>query len=267
MSVRADAMPISERRASPGGSAHLSVHIDRKEFSVAGSVVLVLRDLCFEVPPGDFLALLGPSGCGKSTLLRLITGLDLSYEGRITLGGADLRSPGPDRGIVFQESRLLPWFTVSRNVAFALPAGTSREEGRRRVDHALETVGLSRFRDAWPAQLSGGMEKRVALARALVNVPDLLLLDEPFSALDNFAKFSLQDELARVHGEEQITTLLVTHDVDEEVYLSDRVAILTPSPGTIHTILPVSLPRPRDRTSEAFERLRTAVLKKVLERP
>jgi ABC-type nitrate/sulfonate/bicarbonate transport system ATPase subunit len=244
---------------------HLSVRVDRKEYPVDGRKILILENLCFEVRCGEFVSFLGPSGCGKTTLLRLIAGLDTDYAGRIALRGNAVLGPGPDRGIVFQESRLLPWFTVGQNVAFALPSGTDITERDRRVEHALRLAGLAAFRRAWPYQLSGGMEKRVALARALVNVPALILLDEPFAALDTFARFGLQEELARVHAQERTTTVLVTHDVDEAVYLSDRVAVLTLSPATLRGVYAVPLPRPRVRTSEEFNRLRLSILDTVMQ--
>jgi ABC-type nitrate/sulfonate/bicarbonate transport system ATPase subunit len=243
---------------------YLSVQVDRKDYQVNGVKVQVLDDLHFEVARGEFVSLLGPSGSGKTTLLRTIVGLDRDYIGQIALDGTPLEGPGPDRGIVFQESRLLPWLTVGRNVAFALPNEIGLREKVERIGHALRLVGLADFENAWPYQLSGGMEKRVALARALVNVPSLLLLDEPFGALDTFARYALQDEMARVHAEEGVTTVLVTHDVDEAVYLSDRVLVLTASPATIQTSFAISLPRPRLRASEAFARLRTEILGKLL---
>ena len=244
--------------------AHLSIHIPRKDFSVNGRTVHVLTDLRFEVRRGEFVSLLGPSGCGKTTLLRMIAGLERADEGHISLDGHAINGPGPDRGIVFQESRLFPWLTVEQNVGFALPAGTSGQGAQRLINHALELVGLSKFRQAWPYQLSGGMEKRVALARALVNVPSLLLLDEPYSALDTFAKFALQAELARIHEREKMTSVLITHDLDEAIYLSDRIVVLSPAPATIRNIHPISLSRPRDRTSEAFARFRSIILEEVL---
>lgn len=242
----------------------LSVHVDRKQFSVNSTPRRVLENLHFEVERGEFVTLLGPSGCGKTTLLRLVAGLDTSFDGSISISGLQINGPGPDRGIVFQESRLLPWMNVQRNVAFALPEGTKTEESIRRVDHALQLVELREFLNAWPYQLSGGMEKRVALARALVNLPKILLLDEPFGALDAFTKYALQDELTRVHLEERLTTLLVTHDIDEAVYLSDRIAVLSTAPANVRKTYEINLPRPRKRTSGEFGQLRASILNDVL---
>jgi sulfonate transport system ATP-binding protein len=165
--------------------------------------------------------------------------------------------------MVFQESRLLPWLTVEENVAFALSPRPSAERAKR-VHDALDLVGLSSVADALPFELSGGMEKRAALARALVNVPKLLLLDEPLTGLDTFAKFAMQDEIARIHAREHVTTVLVTHDIDEAIYLSDRIAILSPPPTTIQRMIAVTQPRPRVRDSAEYQELRTRVLREVL---
>jgi ABC-type nitrate/sulfonate/bicarbonate transport system ATPase subunit len=253
--------PVEGEGLSP---AHLSVRIDRKSFRKGGTEVRVLEDVAFEVARGEFVSILGPSGCGKTTLLRLIAGLDTDFDGDLRLVGARVSGPGRDRGVVFQESRLLPWLSVASNVAFALPEGIGREVRRRRVDEALRLVGLAGSRDAWPYQLSGGQEKRVALARALVNLPELLLMDEPFAALDVLAKYALQDEVARVHEQRRLTTVLITHDVDECIYLSDRIMIMSDHPATIRRIYEVDLPRPRLRTSDVLAHLRAMILGELL---
>lgn len=245
------------------GQPHLAVHIHQKSFVVQGTSRQVMHNLHFEVESGEFVSLLGPSGCGKTTLLRMIAGLERPDAGHLSVAGRPVDAPGPDRGIVFQEARLFPWMTVEQNVRFALPAAQRQQPGR--LEEVLRLVGLTDFRGAWPYQLSGGMEKRVALARALVNVPQLLLLDEPYAALDTLTKFTLQEELMRVHVTEGITSILVTHDIDEAVYLSDRVLLLSPSPATIRTIYPIPLPRPRDRASDAFGRVRMAILDALLQ--
>jgi len=238
----------------------LIVDISSKTYPLATGKVFVHRNLSFHVRRGQFMTLLGPSGCGKSTVLRMIAGLDTDFEGRISLGGKDLTSPGRDRGIVFQESRLLPWLSVQSNIAFALPRHLNRMERLRRMAYALKAVGLRKFRRAWTHQLSGGMAKRVALARAIVNVPDLLLLDEPFGALDSLTKFALHDELRKIHEVGGTTTLLVTHDVDEAVYLSDVVAVLSPAPTTVRSVVDIDLPVQRDRSSPEFSALRARLM-------
>jgi ABC-type nitrate/sulfonate/bicarbonate transport system ATPase subunit len=232
---------------SPRLSAnHLHVRVREKRFASGHAV---LGNLEFIVHDTEFVSLLGPSGCGKTTLLRLIAGLDQDYEGEISVGGIVVRGPDPGRGVVFQESRLLPWMTVAQNVGFALPGGLTKIDRADRVLRILRTVRLSDAASAWPFQLSGGMEKRVALARALVSLPSILLMDEPFSALDPLARYALQDEVSRLHSESRLTTLLVTHDVDEAIHLSDRVLLISGEPASLAAEIIVPIPRPRSRTS------------------
>ena len=232
-----------------------------KVFHVAGRRVEALRDVSLSVPEGAFVAIVGASGCGKSTLLRLILGLDTDYEGEIRLDGQHVRKPGLDRGIVFQEHRLLPWLTAEGNVAAALRrSGLPAAEQRRLVAEQLELVGLRDFARAWPAQLSGGMAQRVAIARALVNRPRFLLLDEPLGALDALTRLRLQYELARIVRHERSTAVLVTHDVDEAVFLADRIVVLQPHPGRVARVVDVNLGLHRDRSAPDFLRLRDEVL-------
>jgi len=241
----------------------VALEIDRvgKSFEVAGRRIEALRDISFSVAEGEFVAIVGASGCGKSTLLRLILGLDTDYRGAVRLDGARIERPGLDRGIVFQDHRLLPWLTVEGNVAAALRrSGLPKAEQRRLVAEHLELVGLAGFARAWPAQLSGGMSQRVAIARALVNRPRFLLLDEPLGALDALTRLKLQDELARIVRHEGTTALLVTHDVDEAVFLADRVIVLEPHPGRIARVIEIDLGPHRDRSAPSFLRLRDEVL-------
>ena len=232
-----------------------------KRFVVAGKAVQALADTDLTVAPGEFLSIVGASGCGKSTLLRLILGLDRDYAGDIQVDGGVVTGPSLDRGIVFQEHRLLPWLTVAGNVAVALRRSSlTAAQKRATIAEHLALVGLSDFADGYPAQLSGGMQQRVAIARALVNRPRLLLLDEPLGALDALTRLRLQDELRRIVRQEGITTILVTHDVDEAVYLGDRIVVMEPHPGRIASILPVPLGLERDRSDPAFIRLRDRVL-------
>ncbi len=239
------------------------LEIDRvsKTFRVAGRAVQALKDVSLSVDDGEFVAIVGASGCGKSTLLRLIVGLDTEYDGEIRLEGQRVRKPGLDRGMVFQDHRLLPWLTVEGNVAAALRrSALPSAEKRRLVAEHLELVGLSGFARAWPAQLSGGMSQRVAIARALVNRPRFLLLDEPLGALDALTRLRLQDELARIVRHGRSTAILVTHDVDEAVFLADRIVVLRPDPGRIARVVDVTLGADRDRSAPAFVRLRDEVL-------
>jgi sulfonate transport system ATP-binding protein len=221
----------------------------------------VLDNIDLDIPAGRFVSIVGASGCGKSTLLRLVVGLDSDYQGAILLDGRPVGGPSGDRGIVFQDHRLFPWLTVARNVAVALRnVAISNAEKRLRVEEHLSLVGLRGYEDAYPHQLSGGMAQRVAIARGLVNRPRILLLDEPFGALDALTRSRMQQQLQRIWQQERITMILVTHDVDEAVFLGDEVVIMQPHPGRIHRTVRVDLPHPRDRSDPRFIRLRDDVL-------
>jgi sulfonate transport system ATP-binding protein len=225
---------------------------------VEGQTIEALRDVDLDVGPGEVVAVVGASGCGKSTLLRIVAGLERRHEGTAEVAGVPVIGPGPDRGVVFQEHRLLPWLTVEENVAFAVPH-LEAEARRRTVAEHLELVGLTGFERCRPAQLSGGMAQRVAIARALAARPGVLLLDEPFGALDALTRMQMQDELLRIWQAERTTLVLVTHDIDEAVFLGDRVVVMGFRPGTVRRVFPVELPRPRDRTSWEFTTLRRAI--------
>jgi sulfonate transport system ATP-binding protein len=224
----------------------------------AAAPLPVLREVDLDVAPGEVLAVVGGSGCGKSTLLRLIAGLDREHEGTVEVAGRPVAGPGPDRGVVFQEHRLLPWLTVEENVAFAVPHLDPAARARTVAEH-VALVGLSGFERSYPAQLSGGMAQRVAIARALAPRPGVLLLDEPFGALDAFTRIQMQEELLRIWEAERTTLVLVTHDIDEAVFLGDRVVVMGTRPGTVRRVFPVPLSRPRDRTGGEFAELRKAV--------
>lgn len=215
-----------------------------------------LGQLSLTIAEGEILAVVGASGCGKSTLLRLVAGLDQPSEGRIGLDGTQLTGPSPKVGVVFQEPRLMPWLKVKDNVAFGLSRQLPRAERERRAAGEIARVGLARFADALPKTLSGGMAQRAALARALVTRPSVLLLDEPFSALDALTRQCLQEELVSLWERDRPTMLLVTHDLDEALYLGDRVVVLGGQPGRIRLDLPVPFPRPRPRDGLALARLR-----------
>ncbi|MDR2260208.1 MAG: ABC transporter ATP-binding protein [Azoarcus sp.] len=233
-----------------------------KHYTVNGATLNVLENIELSIRPGEFIAIVGASGCGKSTLLRLIIGLDTEYDGDIFLDGRRIRDTGLDRGIVFQEHRLFPWLTVRKNIETGLLNNTrfSEEEKEASVRAHIELVGLEAFESAYPHQLSGGMAQRVAIARALVNRPEVLLLDEPFGALDAFTRHFLQDELLRISAEEGITMALVTHDIEEAIYLADRVVVMQPRPGRIKRIVDIDLPRPRPRNSDTFARYKDDLL-------
>jgi len=236
-------------------------HLGKRYGGRSGAAeVAALEDVSLEVRPGEVLAVVGSSGCGKSTLLRIIAGLELDHEGLVAVGGVPVRGPGLDRGVVFQEHRLLPWLTVAKNVAFGV-ADLPPEERRRTVAEHIALVGLGGFEHAYPHELSGGMAQRVAIARALAPRPGVLLLDEPFGALDAFTRIQMQEELRRIWEAERTTLVLVTHDIDEALVLGDRVVVLGSRPGTVRKIVNVDLPRPCDRTSWAFASLRKAIFR------
>lgn len=231
--------------------------------------VRALEGVGLTVDLGEIVAIVGGSGCGKSTLLRAIAGLDAPTRGRIALDGAPLAGPHEKIGLVFQEPRLLPWLTVSQNVAFGIEHLPAAERARR-VSVALDRVGLSEKADVWPRELSGGQAQRVAIARALVPRPEVLLLDEPFSALDAFTRADLQDHLLALWADSRPTLVLVTHDVDEAIALADRILVMRPRPGRIFDEINAGLPRPRDRRSDEFDAVRRSVLDSLdrsLERP
>jgi NitT/TauT family transport system ATP-binding protein len=232
-----------------------------KEYRSDSRMVTAVKDLTIEVRDEEFLVVVGPSGCGKSTMLNMIAGFDSPSSGTITLNGHEVTGPGPDRGFVFQDFALYPWRTVLRNVSFGLEAqGVPKEQALERARRYIEHVGLKEFEDAYPHTLSGGMKQRVGIARAMVYKPDVLLMDEPFVALDAQTRNTLQCELVRVWQNNKSTIIFITHNVDEAVFLGDRIAVMTKSPGQIREIVDVPLKRPRDRTTPEFNAIRKEVL-------
>jgi sulfonate transport system ATP-binding protein len=221
--------------------------------------VHALEGISLTVVPGEILVVIGGSGCGKSTMLRAISGLDTPSQGTASLDGAAITAPREEIGIIFQEPRLLPWLTVADNVGFGLD-GVPREERRARVHRALARVGLADKANVWPRELSGGQAQRVAIARALVPRPQVLLLDEPFSALDAFTRADLQVHLLDLWAELKPTLIMVTHDVEEAVVLADRIMVMCPRPGRLYEEIACDLPRPRDRQSAAFDFVKRRVL-------
>jgi sulfonate transport system ATP-binding protein len=221
--------------------------------------VHALGGVSIEVDPGEIVAVIGGSGCGKSTLLRAISGLDPASEGTIVLDDEHISAPHEKIGIIFQEPRLLPWLKVAENVGFGI-VHRPKAERAQRIAAALKRVGLAEKAAVWPRELSGGQAQRVAIARALVPRPQVLLLDEPFSALDAFTRADLQDHLLDLWADAKPTLVLVTHDVDEAIVLADRVMVMCPRPGRIFDEIDVDLPRPRDRQSAAFDFVKRRVL-------
>jgi ABC-type nitrate/sulfonate/bicarbonate transport system ATPase subunit len=229
----------------------------------ATAQVLALDSVSLNVAPGELMTLIGPSGCGKSTLLRLIAGLDAPTSGELWIGSDVLFGPSAERGLVFQDPNLFPWLTVRRNIQAGLVARGVHQGKRREVDEFMRLVGLEAFADTFPHHLSGGMAQRVGLARALINHPKVLLLDEPLGALDAFTRMRMQDEVLRLWEARGTTMLLVTHDIDEAIYMSDRIVIMTPRPGRIESTIDVELARPRQRNSDDFLRLRVRILEQL----
>jgi NitT/TauT family transport system ATP-binding protein len=238
----------------------------RKVFRTGGQEVVALDGIDLDVAQGELVCLLGPSGCGKSTLLNAIAGFAPPTAGTIVADGQPVVAPGPARAMVFQEYALFPWMTVEANVAFGLEMkGTPPAERRARVDALLGMLHLQDFRARFPKDLSGGMRQRVAIARVLAIDPPMLLMDEPFGALDALTRRNLQDELLRIWAELRKTIVFVTHGIEESIYLADRVVVMTYRPGTVKQIVPVTLPRPRDPAGAAFNELKREVARLVME--
>lgn len=216
-------------------------------------------NVSLQVQRGEFVAIVGPSGCGKSTVLRMVAGLESPEEGTVQANGAQIKGPGPERTLIFQEHALYPWRTVAANVGFGLElAGVVKAERRERVAQILETVGLSGFAKYYPHQLSGGMRQRASIARALVTDPEILLLDEPYGALDAITRVQMQQELLRLWEATQKTVLLITHDIDEALALADRILVMSPRPGRIVETL--ALQSPRNRASSELPALRERIM-------
>jgi NitT/TauT family transport system ATP-binding protein len=255
-------MSIAERSLVASDSPRITVRGLRKEFIDISrqAEVVALSSIDLEIGEDEFLTVLGPSGCGKSTLLNIIAGFDQPSGGEVRLDGKPIREPGPDRGVVFQEYALFPWLNVTQNIEFGLrERRVPKTQRRTRVSKQIATVGLEGFEDRFPHELSGGMRQRVALARVLVNDPKILLMDEPFAALDAQTRTIMQTELLRVWSAERRTALFITHNIEEAVLLGDRIVVMTARPGRIKEIVRVKLPRPRDVTSSEFNQIRRYV--------
>ncbi|EJC83135.1 ABC-type nitrate/sulfonate/bicarbonate transport system, ATPase component [Rhizobium leguminosarum bv. trifolii WSM2297] len=232
-----------------------------KSYTLNGTPLQVLKDINLHIRSGESLAIVGASGSGKTTLLRVLAGLEDSDTGEVLVDGKAIRGVGAERAVIFQEPRLLPWLDVLDNVAFGLETrGLTREQARGRARHYVKLVGLQQFEAAYPRQLSGGMAQRVGIARALAVQPEILLLDEPLGALDAMTKIGMQQELARIWRDEDVTTILVTHDLEEAIYLADRILILPREKGGEPRLIDIDLPRPRDRSAPEFVRHREELL-------
>ena len=247
--------------ASTSEGSSLTVRDVRKRFPTSnGPDVVALEGLSLTVGPGEMVSLIGPSGCGKSTLLRLLAGLDEPSAGELLVGPDPIVGPSAERGLIFQDPNLFPWLTVRGNIRSGLVARGVMTQKRHDVEEFMSLVGIEGFADAYPHQLSGGMAQRAALARALVNHPKVLMLDEPLGALDQFTRMRMQDEVLRIWLARGTTMVLVTHDIDEAIYMSDRIAVMTPRPGRLERVIEVPIERPRQRNDPAFLELRARIL-------
>ena len=226
-------------------------------------VTHALTSVTTSMESGEFISMVGPSGCGKSTMLRLVAGLIKPTTGQLTVNGKEIGEPGPDRGMMFQKATLFPWLTVYDNIAFSLKMQGKLKGNEDKVEKMIEIIGLQGFRNDYPGQLSGGMAQRVALVRSLINEPEILLLDEPLGALDAFTRMNMQDEILKIWQEKQQLALMVTHDVDEAIYMGTRVLVMDAHPGRVIADITIDLPFPRDRSSREFVAYRNDILNKL----
>lgn len=242
----------------------LSIDRLRKAFPLEEGELVAIENFTLDVEKGEFICILGPSGCGKTTILRIIAGLENLTSGRISLDGRDIKEPGSDRGMVFQEFALFPWRTVKKNIEFGLELRKVPAKNRHEISQRLiDLVGLQGFENAHPHELSGGMKQRVGIARALANEPEILLMDEPFGALDAQTRNLMQKELLRIWKETKKTVVFITHSVDEAVFLADRIVVMSERPSHITEIYKIPWERPRDRASLEFANLRKEILAKL----
>ena len=237
----------------------------KKQFRIDNKEVDILKDINLEFKQGEFISIVGASGCGKSTLLRMISGLESITEGEITLEEKSVSGPSLDCGMVFQESRLFPWLSVEKNIEFGISEKITNSEKKKLVQDLIDLVGLKGFENALPKQLSGGMQQRVSIARGLINNPKVFLMDEPFGALDAITRINMQNEVLRIWEAEKKTMILVTHDIDEAIYLGDKIVVLSSRPGTVRKVIHVDLPRPRDRSGVDFIRIRKEIYKEFFD--
>ncbi len=259
-------MKISDNIIEQVETCEISInHVD-KSFGSGESLVIALKEINLHISHGEFVCLLGPSGCGKSTLLNAIAGFSLPTQGEIIVKGHVVTEPGTDREMVFQEYALFPWMNVEKNIAFGMDIkGESKEKCQSVVEDLLNTLGLSEFRTRYPKDLSGGMRQRVAIARILALDPPIMLMDEPFGALDALTRRSLQDELLRIWEKSRKTIIFVTHSVEEAIYLGTRVVVLTYRPGTLKQDITLEIPRPRDTSGAEFNRIKRELGALVME--
>ena len=240
--------------------AHVSKSFEKIE---TDEVTHALNEINLTMESGEFISLVGPSGCGKSTILRLVAGLIQPTTGKLTVDGKTITEPSPERGMVFQKPTLFPWLTVWDNIAFSLRMQGRLKGNKDKVERMIKVIGLEKFRNDYPGQLSGGMAQRVALVRSLINEPDILLLDEPLGALDAFTRMNMQDEILKIWQEKEQLAIMVTHDVDEAIYRGTRVIVLDANPGRVVADIQIKEPFPRDRSSDTFVQYRNEILNRL----
>lgn len=228
----------------------------KKSFKQPNGMLDVLSGIDLEIKAGEFVSIVGASGCGKSTLIKIIAGLEKPTQGEVRIGDRLVTAPSIDTGLIFQESRLFPWESVEKNIAFGIHEKVSKKEKSERIKKYIDMVELNGFEKSLPKQLSGGMQQRVSIARTLINNPSVLLLDEPFGALDALTRINMQNEILDIWKKHRTTMLLITHDIDEAIFLSDKIAIMSSRPGVIKRLIDVPLGKPRDRSSADFVRIR-----------
>ncbi len=259
-----DGLPFRDEADIKEGEDQIHIRNLQKTYITDESQTVVLEDFSLDIRKGELISIVGPSGCGKTTILRLIAGLIPPSGGSIYIGDRECSGPGADRGFVFQDFALFPWRSVRKNVEFGLEiAGVPKEQRRERAEKYLKIVGLEKFADARIHELSGGMKQRVAIARALVTNPDVILMDEPFGALDAQTRNLMQAGLLKILDKTDQTIIFITHSVDEAVYLSDRIVVLTKRPARIKEVIGIDWPRPRDRASPEFTALRKRILEEL----
>ncbi len=242
----------------------LKIENIEKVFQINGEFLQAVETTNAEINDGEFISIVGPSGCGKSTLIRMIAGLESPSKGKIKLNDKSIEKPSLDIGMIFQESRLFPWLTIEKNIEFGISDKTkTKEERKQLVNQMINLVGLRGFNKALPQQLSGGMQQRASIARGLINKPKILLLDEPFGALDAFTRMNMQQELLKIWKQEKETMILVTHDIDEAIFLSTKIFIMSERPGTIKEVINVNLDGQKDRSSPEFIQIRSRILKSL----
>lgn len=244
----------------------LSIQNLKKDFIIEKNKVEVLHNINLDIKKGEFISIIGSSGCGKSTLLKLITSLESITSGEIKIDGEPVTGPSEKCNMIFQESRLFPWLTTEQNIEFTLSKKIPKEKRKEIVEKHIKLVGLTGFEKAVPNQLSGGMQQRASIARALAANPEILLLDEPFGALDAFTRINMQEETLRIWEEENTTMILVTHDIDEAIYLSDKIVVLSAKPGIVKSIIPIDIKRPRDRSGYEFMEIRRKVMLELFDK-